>query len=123
MNNKKNGLFRNSLFYIVVFLLVMGVIYFFQGNNSSSQTQDIQTSEFIQKLNSNKIKRFSVQPSGGVYKISGTYRTAQKAKPSTGFTIGNTNSSTKVTKFTTSVLQNNSPFLKLRRQPIRITLK
>ncbi|KRM56440.1 ATP-dependent Zn protease [Secundilactobacillus malefermentans DSM 5705 = KCTC 3548] len=86
----------------------MGVIYFFQGNNSSSQTQDIQTSEFIQKLNSNKIKRFSVQPSGGVYKISGTYRTAQKAKPSTGFTIGNTNSSTKVTKFTTSVLQNNS---------------
>ncbi|GAK47334.1 ATP-dependent zinc metalloprotease [Secundilactobacillus oryzae JCM 18671] len=107
MNNRKNGLFRNSLFYIVVFLLIMGVIYFFQGNNSHSQSQDIQTSQFIQKLNSNKIKNFSVQPSGGVYKITGTYREAQKVKPSSGFTIGSTNSSTKVTKFSTSVLQNN----------------
>lgn len=27
MNSNKNGLFRNSLFYIVIFLLVMGVFF------------------------------------------------------------------------------------------------
>ncbi len=30
MNSNKNGLFRNSLFYIVIFLLVMGVFLFLQ---------------------------------------------------------------------------------------------
>ncbi|KRK99346.1 ATP-dependent Zn protease [Secundilactobacillus odoratitofui DSM 19909 = JCM 15043] len=91
----------------MIFLLVMGVIYFFQGNNSNSQSQDIQSSEFIQQLKSNKIKKFSVQPSGGVYKVTGEYRTAQKTKTSTGFTLGGS-TSTKVTNFSTAVLQNNS---------------
>jgi len=107
MNNRRNGLFRNSLFYIVIFLLVMGVIYFFQGNNSSSQSQDIQSSEFIQQLKDNNVKNFSVQPSGGVYKVTGEYRKAQKAKTQTGFTLGG-NTSSKVTNFSTAMLQNNS---------------
>lgn len=115
MNNKRNGLFRNSLFYIVIFLLIMGVVYFFQGNNSNSQSQEIQSSEFIQQLKQNKIKKFSVQPSGGVYKVTGEYRTAQKSKESTtGFTLGGSTSS-KVTSFSTAILENNSSVQEMTR--------
>ncbi|KRN20311.1 ATP-dependent Zn protease [Secundilactobacillus similis DSM 23365 = JCM 2765] len=98
----------------MIFLLIMGVVYFFQGNNSNSQSQEIQSSEFVQQLKSNKIKKFSVQPSGGVYKVTGEYRNAQKTKTSSGFTLGG-NTSSKVTGFTTAVLQNNSSVQEITR--------
>ncbi|HJE46063.1 ATP-dependent zinc metalloprotease FtsH [Levilactobacillus namurensis] len=107
MNNRRNGLFRNSLFYIVIFLLIIGVVYLFNGNNTSSQSQEIQSSQFVKDLNANKIKNFSIQPSGGVYKITGEYRNAQKRTTNTGFSLGGSQS-TAVTGFTTQVLTNNS---------------
>ncbi|MBT9670703.1 ATP-dependent zinc metalloprotease FtsH [Secundilactobacillus kimchicus] len=107
MNNRRNGLFRNSLFYIVLFLLIMGVFYFFQGNNSSSQSKEIQSSEFVSDLKNDKIKDFSVQPSNGVYKITGSYRQAQKTTTTSGLIPGNKTTS-EVKNFSTMVLQNNS---------------
>ncbi|MFC6275503.1 ATP-dependent zinc metalloprotease FtsH [Levilactobacillus tangyuanensis] len=107
MNNRRNGLFRNSLFYIVMFLLIVGVIYMFNGNSSNSQSQEIQSSQFVKDLNANKIKNFSIQPSGGVYKITGEYRDAQKRSTNTGFSLGGSQS-TAVTGFSTQVLTNNS---------------
>ncbi|PWF99293.1 ATP-dependent zinc metalloprotease FtsH [Levilactobacillus bambusae] len=109
MNNRRNGLFRNSLFYIVIFLLIIGVIYLFNGNNTSSQSQEIQSSEFVKDLKANKIKDFSIQPSGGVYKITGEYREAQKRNNTNStFNLTGSTSSSAVTSFTTSVLTNNS---------------
>ncbi|KRN01504.1 ATP-dependent Zn protease [Levilactobacillus senmaizukei DSM 21775 = NBRC 103853] len=107
MNNRRNGLFRNSLFYIVMFLLIVGVIYMFNGNSSNSQSQEIQSSQFVKDLNANKIKNFAIQPSGGVYKITGEYRNAQKRSTNTGFSLGGSQS-TAVTGFSTQVLTNNS---------------
>ncbi|MDT6979994.1 ATP-dependent zinc metalloprotease FtsH [Levilactobacillus zymae] len=107
MNNRRNGLFRNSLFYIVIFLLIIGVFYLFNGNNTNSQSQEIQSSQFVKDLNANKIKSFSIQPSGGVYKITGEYRNAQKRTTNTGFSLGGSQS-TAVTGFSTQVLTNNS---------------
>lgn len=109
MNSNKNGLFKNSLFYIVIFLLVMGVIYFFNGSSSNTQSQEVQSSQFVKDLKNDKVKSFSIQPSGGVYKVTGEYRQGQKAKVSTGFLVGGNQSQDKnVTKFTTTVLENNS---------------
>ncbi len=109
MNSNKNGLFRNSLFYIVIFLLVMGVIYFFNGNSTNTQSQEVQSSQFVRDLKNDKVKSFSIQPSGGVYKITGQYRVGQTAKVSGGFLTGGSQGQTKkVTKFTTTVLENNS---------------
>lgn len=107
MNSKKNGLFRNSLFYIVVFLLIMGVIYWFSGSNTNTQTQEIQSSQFVKKLKDDQIQSFSIQPSGGVYKVSGTYRKVQEVKVDNGF-LSNSTVKKPVTKFTTTVLENNS---------------
>ncbi|WP_283679352.1 ATP-dependent zinc metalloprotease FtsH [Lentilactobacillus sp. Marseille-Q4993] len=108
MNSNKNGLFRNSLFYIVVFLLVMGVIYFFNGSNTTTQSEEIRSSQFVQNLKDDKIKNFSIQPSGGVYKITGEYRKAQSVKEQTGLLIGGQTQTKQVKKFTSSVLENNS---------------
>ncbi len=108
MNSNRNGLFKNSLFYIVIFLLVMGVIYFFNGNTNQTTSQEIQSSQFVKNLKDDKVKSFSVQPSGGVYKVTGTYRQGQKVQVQSGLIGGNQTQSKNVTKFTTTVLENNS---------------
>ena len=105
-NNRRNGLFRNSLFYILIFLSLMGIIYFFFGNNSSSQTQNIRYSEFVKQLDKDNVKNVSIQPSGGVYKVTGQYRKAQKV--STTNALGINSSSSKTTAFSTTMLENNS---------------
>ncbi|MHA8110674.1 ATP-dependent zinc metalloprotease FtsH [Lactobacillaceae bacterium Melli_B4] len=109
MKNNKNGLFRSSLFYIVIAMLLIGVLYFVSGNGNNSQTQQIQSSQFISSLKSDKVKNFSIQPSGGVYRISGEYRSAQKAENSnqSTFTLGAPKKTT-VTNFSTTILKNNS---------------
>ncbi|KRN08845.1 ATP-dependent zinc metalloprotease FtsH [Liquorilactobacillus mali] len=105
MNNNKNGLFRNSLFYIVIFLGVMGMLYYFFGGKTSSQSQQIQSSQFISELKKDNIKDFTMQPSGSTYKITGDYKKAHKVKEATG--LGSfTSGSSKVTSFSTNVLTN-----------------
>ncbi|MHC9537413.1 ATP-dependent zinc metalloprotease FtsH [Dellaglioa sp. BT-FLS60] len=109
-NNPKNGLFKNSLFYIVIMLGIMGVMYFFFDGSNETKSQEIQSSEFVSNLQSNKVKSFDIQPSGGVYKITGTYTKAQTEKSkNTGFSlIPASKKTTKVKNFTSTVLQNDS---------------
>ncbi|ATO54663.1 ATP-dependent zinc metalloprotease FtsH [Loigolactobacillus coryniformis] len=108
MNNKRNGLFRNSLFYIVIFLSLIGIIYFFSNGQSNSQSKELQSSEFISQLRNNKIKDFSVQPNNGVYKITGDYRKAQKVSSNSGGFGLVPNSKTSVKSFTTVMLDSDS---------------
>ncbi|QGG61483.1 ATP-dependent zinc metalloprotease FtsH [Loigolactobacillus bifermentans] len=108
MNNKRNGLFRSSLFYIVIFLALLGVIYFFTNGQSNTQSKEVQSSQFMTELRSDKIKNFTVQPDNGVYKITGDYRKAQKSNSgSSGFGLV-PNSSNKVKSFTTVILDSDS---------------
>ncbi|KRK88143.1 ATP-dependent metalloprotease FtsH [Lentilactobacillus sunkii DSM 19904] len=86
----------------------MGVIYFFNGNTNQTTSQEIQSSQFVKNLKDDKVKNFSVQPTGGVYKVTGTYRQGQKVQVQSGLIGGNQTQSKTVTKFTTTVLENNS---------------
>ncbi|KRL54970.1 ATP-dependent zinc metalloprotease FtsH [Furfurilactobacillus rossiae] len=109
MNSRRNGPVRNSLFWIVIFLSFMGILYFFFGNSSGSQTQNIRSSEFVRNLKDNKIKNFQVQPAGGVYKITGEYRKAQKVSNNSNSALGlGNNQSSKAKSFTSSILENNA---------------
>ncbi|KRL06245.1 ATP-dependent zinc metalloprotease FtsH [Liquorilactobacillus oeni] len=107
MNNNKNGLFKNSLFYIVIFLGIMGMLYYFFGGKASSQSQQIQSSQFISELRKDNVKNFTMQPSGSTYKIIGTYKKSQQAKGTTGIG-GFASGSSKVTSFTSNVLTNDT---------------
>ncbi|MBL1069375.1 ATP-dependent zinc metalloprotease FtsH [Ligilactobacillus salivarius] len=110
MNNNRNGngLLRNSFFYIVVFLGIMGVLYYMFGSRQSMQTQQIQSSQFITELKKNNIKDFTMQPSGSTYKITGTYRHAKKSSGSSGIAGIASSGANESTGFTTNVLTNDS---------------
>ena len=110
MNNNRNGngLLRNSFFYIVVFLGIMGVLYYMFGSRQSMQTQQIQSSQFITELKKNNIKDFTMQPSGSTYKITGTYRHAKKSSGSRGIAGIASSGADESTGFTTNVLTNDS---------------
>ncbi|KRM19863.1 cell division protein FtsH, ATP-dependent zinc metallopeptidase [Ligilactobacillus hayakitensis DSM 18933 = JCM 14209] len=107
MKNKGNGIIRQSLFYIVVFLGIMGMLYYLFGDKQSTQTQQIQSSQFVTELKKNNVKDFTMQPSGSTYKVTGTYRHAKKIKAdsSLGALAGGTG---KATAFTTNVLTNDA---------------
>ncbi|MFD1485936.1 ATP-dependent zinc metalloprotease FtsH [Lacticaseibacillus baoqingensis] len=78
MNKKPNGLFSSTLTYVILFvLLVIGFSYYLHDSGGSA-TQELQTSQFISQLKKDEVKSFEIQPSGGVYKVSGEYRKAQK---------------------------------------------
>lgn len=110
MNNNRNGngLLRNSFFYIVVFLGIMGVLYYMFGSRQSMQTQQIQSSQFITELKKNNIKDFTMQPSGSTYKITGTYRHAKKSSGSSGIAGIASSGADESTGFTTNILTNDS---------------
>lgn len=88
----------------------MGAIYFISDSGGNNQTREIQSSQFMRDLHKNKVKNFSVQPSGGVYKISGKYRKSQlnhSANNAYSFAGLGSSKGNRVSHFSTSVLKNN----------------
>ncbi|RVU70709.1 MULTISPECIES: ATP-dependent zinc metalloprotease FtsH [Lactobacillus] len=112
MKNNRNRLLSNGLFYIVVFLLLLwGINWALGGSNNSGSTQNISYSQFVKDLRQGKVKNFSVQPANGVYSVSGSYKKAQKTKSQSNnnsFDFFNGSSSREVTRFSTTMLQNDS---------------
>lgn len=112
MKNNRNGLRNNSLFYIVIFVLLILATSWFVGGQGSSPVEDLSSSEFITKLKSKKVKNFSVQPSNGVYKVTGSFKKAEKASGSSngGMSILTPPSkeSNTTKKFSATVLSNDS---------------
>ena len=124
-NRKNNGFSHNVLFYSVIFLCIMGVAYFlFGGSGTTGQSKNLSQSEFISALKSDKVKSFQLQPNGGVYRITGTYRKAQSVSSgsTTGFTLGG-QSSSKTTNFESSVLESDVTVAQLQRYSERENVK
>lgn len=111
MKNNRNGLRNNSLFYIIIFILLILATSWFVGGQGSSATENLTSNEFITQLRDNKLEKFSLQPSNGVYKVSGTLKRAEKQKSSNnnlslfGKNSGQTNSSK---QFSATVLPNDA---------------
>ena len=107
-NNRRNNNFtHNVLFYAVMFLCIMGIAYFFfGGNQSTGQSKTVTQSEFISELKSNKIKSVQLQPNGGVYKVTGSYRKPQtnNSNSNNGFALA-TQRNNKASQFQSSVLE------------------
>ncbi|MGO3469199.1 MAG: ATP-dependent zinc metalloprotease FtsH [Weissella hellenica] len=81
MKKQRNGNFvRNSLFYVIVVLGIMGLIYWVAGPTQTSNTKTISTSTFMTELRDKKIDKVTIQPGDGVYDIKGEYKKAQSDK-------------------------------------------
>ncbi|GAA0609162.1 ATP-dependent zinc metalloprotease FtsH [Virgibacillus siamensis] len=64
-----NRIFRNVVFYLLIFLVVIGVIGVFNGQNEEAEQYDVQ--EFMQALNNGDIEEMTMQPSNGIIRITG----------------------------------------------------
>ncbi|MFL6563198.1 MAG: ATP-dependent metallopeptidase FtsH/Yme1/Tma family protein, partial [Bacillus sp. (in: firmicutes)] len=64
-----NRIFRNTIFYLLIFLVIIGVVSFFNGSNEP--TDHISYDKFVSQLESGKVKSFSMQPDRGVYEVQG----------------------------------------------------
>ncbi|WP_226038344.1 ATP-dependent zinc metalloprotease FtsH [Aquibacillus saliphilus] len=65
-----NRVFRNVLFYFLIFLVVIGVVGVFNGQND--QEQQFNVNQFNQALSNGEIEEMTMEPSNQVYRISGT---------------------------------------------------
>lgn len=100
--NKKNSGMKNGLYYVLLILAMVMVVYFIFGNNNA-QSPDIEYSTFNTQLEEGKVKELTIQPTNGVYKITGQYKEKQEIKNTGGLSLwGSTEVSTK--GFTTIVL-------------------
>ncbi|MFY0761108.1 ATP-dependent zinc metalloprotease FtsH [Metabacillus dongyingensis] len=64
-----NRIFRNTIFYLLIFLVVIGVVSFFQGNNT--KTEPLTYSKFISELEAGDVEEITIQPLRGVYEVKG----------------------------------------------------
>ncbi|WP_421382575.1 ATP-dependent zinc metalloprotease FtsH [Bacillus salacetis] len=64
-----NRIFRNTIFYLLVFLVIIGVVSYF--NNSNEPTENIKYNEFLTHLENGEVESFSIQPERGVYQVRG----------------------------------------------------
>lgn len=62
-----NRVFRNTIFYLLILLVVIGVVSYFQTSNP--KTENMSYSTFIKNLDDGKVDSVSVQPVRGVYEV------------------------------------------------------
>ncbi|MBO8157684.1 MAG: ATP-dependent metallopeptidase FtsH/Yme1/Tma family protein [Bacillaceae bacterium] len=64
-----NRVFRNTIFYLVIFLVVIGVVGLFRGTNQ--QTQNFTYNEFYEVFNNGQIESMTIQYTNQVYAVTG----------------------------------------------------
>ncbi|MFT8320017.1 MAG: ATP-dependent zinc metalloprotease FtsH [Bacillus sp. (in: firmicutes)] len=64
-----NRIFRNTIFYLLIFLVIIGVVSFFNGNNEP--TKHISYNQLISHLEKNEVKSITTQPERGVLEVRG----------------------------------------------------
>ncbi len=65
-----NRVFRNTIFYALIFLVVIGVVGLF--NSEEPQDEQLNYNQFMQKLNEGEIEEFTYQYTNQAYNINGT---------------------------------------------------
>ncbi len=80
---KRRNFFNSSLFYILVFLGIIGLTQLFANNAGPESTETVSTTEFVQYLEDDRVERFTIQPTGGVYEITGIFRDGEEIETET----------------------------------------
>ncbi|MFC6175540.1 ATP-dependent zinc metalloprotease FtsH [Companilactobacillus huachuanensis] len=110
MKNNRNRLINNSLFYILLFVVLVLAASWFAGGQSSDQSKTLSQDQFITQLKQGKVKNFKLEPIGGAYQVNGEYKKAQKAETTRSVSLFSRNQATttsEVTSFSSTVLPNN----------------
>ena len=70
-----NRIFRYTIFYLLIFLVIIGIFGTFNGGKKT--TEDLSFYEFFEALDSNKVDTISVQPDKKVLKVVGSMKGAE----------------------------------------------
>ncbi|HEY4554036.1 MAG TPA: ATP-dependent zinc metalloprotease FtsH [Bacillaceae bacterium] len=73
-----NRIFRNTIFYLLIFLVLIGIVSWF--NNSNETTENLTYNEFVTHLENGDVEEFTMQPERGVYEIRGKLQGAEEGK-------------------------------------------
>ncbi|MBT2679207.1 ATP-dependent zinc metalloprotease FtsH [Bacillus sp. ISL-35] len=74
-----NRIFRNTIFYLLIFLVIIGVVSFFNGNNQP--TEQISYDKFMQELEAGNVSgTLTLQPERGVYEVRGQMKGQEEGK-------------------------------------------
>ncbi|MFC7061781.1 ATP-dependent zinc metalloprotease FtsH [Halobacillus seohaensis] len=65
-----NRIFRNTIFYLLIFLVVIGVVGLFRGQGEPEETLNV--NEFYDRLNNGEIEEMTMQPVNGVVRVTGS---------------------------------------------------
>ncbi|HYK71753.1 MAG TPA: ATP-dependent zinc metalloprotease FtsH [Pseudoneobacillus sp.] len=82
-----NRIFRNTIFYLLIFLVIIGVVSFFNGSNEP--TENMSYDKFVSHLEKGDVKSVSMQPEGGVYEIRGQLQGYDEKKFFVTYTTNN----------------------------------
>lgn len=106
MNNKNNRrIFRINFMSILVFIAIVAVVSIFT-QNSTSPSNEISYTKFIQQLDQGEIKKYEIQQDKAVYMVTGEYKDTKEQPKDTSFGITLFDHRTKKTStFQTTVLK------------------
>ena len=71
-----NRIFRNTIFYLLIFVAIIGVVSVF--NQNSEPTKHISNNEFIKSLEKGEVKSADLQVERGVYSVKGQLKGAKE---------------------------------------------
>ncbi|WP_110114692.1 ATP-dependent zinc metalloprotease FtsH [Bacillus sp. CGMCC 1.16541] len=71
-----NRIFRNTIFYLLIFLVIIGVVSFFSGSNQ--QTESMSYDTFVENLDKGTITSLSLKPERQVYEVRGKLESYDK---------------------------------------------
>ncbi|EFR98354.1 putative cell division protease, partial [Listeria ivanovii FSL F6-596] len=106
-----NRFFRNAIFYVIIFLVIIGIVASFNSNKEAAK--DISYTEFMSKLEDGKVKSLTIQPDRSVYTIEGEFKSSDKSSSDDKKT-GLGQSKTSSTAFTTYALNSDTSLEELQ---------
>ena len=77
-DDMKKGFFKSGLFYVIVFLAVIGIASWATSGGQDQASEGVSTSEFVEFLEDDRVEEFQVQPTAGVYEVRGRFREGQE---------------------------------------------
>lgn len=73
-----NRIFRYTIFYLLIFLVIIGIFGTFNGGKKTTENLDYHA--FFEAIESDKVESVTIQPERGVYKIVGAMKGAKEGE-------------------------------------------
>ncbi|MBM7580667.1 ATP-dependent zinc metalloprotease FtsH [Jeotgalibacillus terrae] len=73
-----NRIFRNTIFYLIIFLVIIGIIGLF--NNGNQPNEELTYGEFLNALDSGEVTEIEIQPDRSVYNVRGQLEGYEEAE-------------------------------------------